>query len=66
MLIMRRRAPDAPRTFRTPAAWFVGGFGVLGCFYLFLSLPSKTQIYFLIWNAIGLVVYAATAARRRV
>jgi APA family basic amino acid/polyamine antiporter len=66
MLIMRRRAPDAPRKFRTPAAWFVGGFGVLGCFYLFLSLPSKTQVYFLIWNAIGLAVYAATARRRTV
>ncbi|PZU10175.1 amino acid permease [Sphingomonas sp.] len=64
MLVMRRRAPDAPRKFRTPAAWFVGGFGVLGCLYLFLSLPTKTEIYFLIWNAIGLGIYALTAGRR--
>ena len=27
MLIMRRRAPDAPRSFRTPLAWPVGIFG---------------------------------------
>jgi APA family basic amino acid/polyamine antiporter len=64
MLIMRRRAPDAVRAFRTPAAWLVGAFGIIGCLYLFLSLPTKTQIYFFVWNGIGLAIYAATARRR--
>ncbi len=64
MLIMRRRAPDAPRKFRTPAAWPVGLVAILGCLYLFASLPTKTQLYFLIWNAIGLVVYALYGSRR--
>lgn len=63
MLIMRRRAPDAPRTFRTPMPWVVGGVAVLGCIYLFLSLPAKTQIWFGIWNIAGLVVYFAYARR---
>ena len=31
MLVMRRRAPDAARPFRAPAATFVGVAGVLGC-----------------------------------
>ena len=57
MLIMRRRAPDLPRAFKTPLPWLVGGFAVLGCIYLFVSLPSKTQLYFLLWNILGLVVY---------
>lgn len=57
MLVLRRREPDAKRTFRTPLAWFVGPAAVLGCLYLFASLPAKTQEYFLIWNAIGLVIY---------
>jgi basic amino acid/polyamine antiporter, APA family len=57
MLVLRRRDPDARRTFRTPLAWFVGPAAVLGCLYLFASLPAKTQEYFLIWNAIGLVIY---------
>lgn len=57
MLILRRRAPDAPRPFRTPAALVVGLVAILGCAYLFLSLPSKTQLYFLIWNGFGLIVY---------
>ena len=59
MLVMRRRAPDTRRTFRTPAAWPVGIVGVLGCLYLFSSLPSRTQLYFVLWNAAGLVLYFA-------
>ena len=57
MLVMRRRAPDAPRTFRTPAAPVVGGIGILGCLYLFWSLPERTRLYFLAWNIVGLIVY---------
>ncbi|WP_294353005.1 amino acid permease [uncultured Sphingomonas sp.] len=64
MLVMRRRAPDAPRTFRAPAAWPVGIVGVLGCVYLFFSLPSRTQLYFVLWNAAGLVLYFAWGRRR--
>ena len=57
MLVMRRRAPDAPRTFRAPAAPLVGAVAVLGCIYLFFSLPTMTQLWFVAWNALGLVVY---------
>jgi APA family basic amino acid/polyamine antiporter len=64
MLIMRVRAPDQPRLFRTPAAWPVGIVAILGCLYLFASLPQTTQLYFLAWNAIGLVVYGLYGSRR--
>ncbi|PSJ37425.1 amino acid permease [Allosphingosinicella deserti] len=64
MLIMRRRAPDAERKFRTPLPWVVGTFAILGCLYLFISLPSKTQLYFLIWNAGGIVLYLLYGARK--
>ena len=66
MLIMRRRAPDAPRRFTTPLPWLVGGIAILGCIYLFVSLPAKTQLYFLIWNVLGLLVYLAYGSRRSV
>jgi APA family basic amino acid/polyamine antiporter len=66
MLIMRRRAPDAPRKFRTPMPWLVGIGGILGCAYLFYSLPTTTQIYFLAAQVVGLVIYLAYGARRSV
>ena len=64
MLIMRRRAPEAPRGFRTPAAWLVGPIAIAGCAYLFASLPQQTQIWFLVWNVLGIGLYAFYGARR--
>ena len=64
MLTMRRREPDAPRKFTTPLPWVVGLIGIAGCIYLFLSLPVRTQTYFLIWNAIGLIVYMVYSSPR--
>jgi APA family basic amino acid/polyamine antiporter len=62
MLTLRRQRPDAERKFRTPLAWVVGPAGILGCLYLFMSLPVRTQTYFLIWNLIGLGVYLVYAS----
>lgn len=58
MLTMRVREPDRERKFRAPAAWLVGIGGILGCLYLFISLPQRTQIFFVAAQAIGLVLYA--------
>ena len=66
MLVMRRRAPDTSRKFTTPIAWVIGPVGILGCLYLFYSLPWTTQRYFLIAHVIGLVLYFAYGARRSV
>jgi APA family basic amino acid/polyamine antiporter len=58
MLVLRHREPDRERKFRAPAAWPVGIFGILGCLYLFYSLPSRTQLFFLVAQVIGLGLYA--------
>ena len=57
MLVLRRRAPDAQRSFRTPLAPLVGTIAIVGCIYLFFSLPTRTQLFFVGWNVLGLVVY---------
>jgi APA family basic amino acid/polyamine antiporter len=58
MLTLRKREPNRERKFRTPAAWPVGIFGILGCLYLFISLPNRTQLFFLTAQVIGLILYA--------
>ncbi|MET0549775.1 MAG: amino acid permease [Xanthomonas sp.] len=57
MLVLRRREPGRTRTFRTPLAWVVGPLAIGGCLYLFWSLPHTTQIWFALWNALGVVAY---------
>ncbi|HSD18362.1 MAG TPA: amino acid permease [Thermomonas sp.] len=66
LLVLRKRDPDRPRVFRTPLAWVVGPLAIFGCLYLFWSLPSKTQLWFLVWNVFGIVVYFAYAQRNSV
>ncbi|MDV2985683.1 UNVERIFIED_CONTAM: amino acid permease [Methylobacteriaceae bacterium AG10] len=66
MLVMRVRAPDAPRTFRAPAPWLVGPAAILGCGYLFFSLPATTQLWFVVWNVLGLVIYGLYGRRNAV
>ena len=65
-LVMRRRAPDAPRTFRMPLAWPIGIFGILGCLYLLYSLPRTTQIWFAGAQVVGLALYFLYGYRRSV
>jgi APA family basic amino acid/polyamine antiporter len=63
MLTMRKRAPAIKRLFRTPLPWVTGTIGILGCAYLFYSLPRHTQEWFVLWNAVGLAIYFLVAAR---
>ena len=58
-----RTDPGAKRTFRTPLPWIIGPVGILGCAYLFYSLPTYTQEWFLIWNTAGLAIYFLFAAK---
>ena len=63
MLVLRRREPDRPRTFRVPAAWIVGPAAIAGCLYLFYNLPQQTQVFFFVANGIGLLLYFAYGRR---
>lgn len=57
MLVLRNKAPNAPRPFRTPAYTLVAWAAIVGCAYLFVSLPGVTKLTFVIWNVIGILVY---------
>jgi basic amino acid/polyamine antiporter, APA family len=64
MLKLRLQAPLQPRLFRAPLPWVIGPLGIIGCAYLFVSLPFATVWRFFAWNALGLLVYLLYARHR--
>jgi APA family basic amino acid/polyamine antiporter len=64
LIALRMREPDRARPFRAPLGILTGICAIAGCLYLFITLPTKTQIYFLIAQAIGLVAYFAWGVRK--
>ncbi|MBC7988148.1 MAG: amino acid permease [Luteimonas sp.] len=63
LLVLRKREPNRKRLFRTPLAWVVGPIAIFGCLYLFWSLPQRTQLWFLVWNGLGVIAYLAYGRR---
>lgn len=57
ILIMRKKMPDATRSFRVPLVPFVPIAGIAVCFYLMYSLPSESWFRLVIWMAIGVLIY---------
>mgnify|MGYP000892617971 CR=1 FL=1 len=57
VLIMRKKMPDAPRSFRAPLVPFVPVMGVIVCVYLMYSLPAESWLRLIIWIALGVVIY---------
>ncbi|WP_408895561.1 amino acid permease [Nocardioides sp. R1-1] len=57
VVVLRRTRPDLPRGFRTPVAPVVAAVSTLMCLYLMLNLTGDTWIRFLVWMALGFVVY---------
>jgi APA family basic amino acid/polyamine antiporter len=57
LLVLRKKEPDRKRTFRTPAAWLVAPFTIVGCIFLFVNLPFVAMIFLPAWGALGLLIY---------
>jgi APA family basic amino acid/polyamine antiporter len=65
MLVLRVREPNRPRIFNTPLPWFTGLVCICGCLFLFLiGLSRFTQLWFVFWNAMGLILYFGYSVRR--
>jgi APA family basic amino acid/polyamine antiporter len=64
LMVLRVREPGRPRVFRTPLWPVVGTITVVGCVIFFLSLKPSTQLWFFVWNGLGVVVYLLYGARR--
>lgn len=64
VLILRKQQPGRARPFRTPMAWLVCPLAVLGCLLLFVNLSMTAKIVFVVWAAIGLILYRSYGYRR--
>ena len=57
ILVLRRRAPEVPRPFRTPGMPWVPIAGALACLLQMASLPWATWVRLITWLALGMLVY---------
>jgi APA family basic amino acid/polyamine antiporter len=65
MLVLRIREPNRQRLFTTPMPWLIGPACIIGCLFLFfVGLTGFTQLWFVFWNAAGLVLYFGYSMRR--
>jgi APA family basic amino acid/polyamine antiporter len=57
VIVLRRTRPDLPRAFKVPGYPVVPVLAALSCLFLMGFLTLGTWVRFLIWMAIGLVIY---------
>ena len=57
VVILRRKRPDLERAFRVPWVPVLPIVSALICFYLMLNLSIETWLRFIVWMAIGFVLY---------
>lgn len=64
VIVLRFTHPDMKRPFKMPYGIFLSILGVISCSALIYPLPSLTHKRFVIWLAVGLLVYFAYGIRK--
>jgi APA family basic amino acid/polyamine antiporter len=64
VVVLRRTRPDLKRPFRTPLVPVIPILSVLASLWLMLNLASATWLRFVVWMAVGFVVYFGYSQRR--
>lgn len=57
ILVLRKTQPNIPRPFKTPMVPLVPLLGAAICMAQMVALPFNTWLRFILWTAIGLVIY---------
>ncbi|MBY6365903.1 amino acid permease [Rhodococcus corynebacterioides] len=66
VVVLRRTRPDLQRGFRTPLVPLVPILAVVACLWLMVNLSVETWMRFVIWMALGVVIYFAYSRRHSV
>ncbi len=64
VIVLRHVRPEVARPFKAPWTPVLPALGILLCGYLMKSLPFVTWMRFLVWLALGLVLYFAYGIRK--
>lgn len=64
VIVLRRKRPDLPRSFRVPLNPWLPALSAIICVYLMLNLTVETWLRFLIWLAVGFIIYFAYSRQR--
>ncbi|MCH3964930.1 MAG: amino acid permease [Clostridium sp.] len=59
VLVLRKKDPDRKRSFKCPGVPVIPILAIAFCGLLIYKLPAVTQIRFVIWLALGLILYFA-------
>ncbi|MCX7207948.1 MAG: amino acid permease [Proteobacteria bacterium] len=63
VVVLRKREPDLPRKFVCPGVPYIPALAVIFCVFLMTQLSAITWLCFVIWLAIGLMVYFGYSRR---
>ncbi|MGH3978227.1 MAG: amino acid permease [Pseudonocardiaceae bacterium] len=64
VLVLRRSRPDLSRGFRTPLVPLIPILAIVCCLWLMLNLTAGTWVRFVVWLAIGLLIYFVYGVRK--
>ena len=63
VIVLRRSHPDMPRPFKMPFGTLFAVLGIISCGALIAFLPFETHLRFIIWLAVGLIIYFGYSVR---
>jgi APA family basic amino acid/polyamine antiporter len=63
VMVLRVRAPNARRPFRTPLVWVTAPLGIFMCLFMMVFLPGDTWLRLAAWTVIGFAIYFLYSAK---
>ena len=66
VIVLRKKYPKLPRAFRVPWSPFLPILSAVLCVWLMLNLTTLTWVRFLVWLAVGFIIYFAYSRRHSI